>query len=425
MNILIYGDNFRSLTLLQKKYKGKVNLIYIDPPFATNSVFRIDDARTSSISMSSDSKIAYSDVIVGKKYLSALKKRLKLAYGLLSDNGSMYLHIDHKIAYDVKPILDDIFGDANFRNSIARIKSNPKNFKQKGYGNIQDTILFYTKSKDHVWNDPHVAPGKDRLKRFNRKDSNGFYTTVPLYGPGEIKNGNTSTAWNGTSPPVGRHWRCSTARLDELNGQNLIEWSKNGNPRLKVYSKQVASKGVRLQDIWKFKDPACSTYPTEKNLEMLETIVKASTNPNDIVLDFYCGSGTALLAAAKNSRRFVGIDSSMEAIKCCAERLKKYEYDLSITCTSIVRKSCSLAKVKSAPEDYFKIHRSKKPMKQKLTDGSIRYIIRELNKGKSTKTLSEENDVTQRHVQRLQAEYLETETVHIQCPAGRPKRSAI
>lgn len=326
MNYLIHCDNLYGLTHLQKKYKNKIKLIYIDPPFSTNNVFRISNGRTATISMSTDSKIAYSDTITGEPYFLALKERLKLAYELLSDDGSLYLHIDCKIAYNVKLILDEIFGESNFRNSISRIKSNPKNFSQKGYGSIKDTILFYTKSKDHIWNNPRIQPNDDHLKRFNKKDVKGFYTTTPLHAPNETKNGDTGKKWQGKFPPEGRHWRYSRKRLDELNNDGLIEWSKNNNPRLKIYASRVKERGILLQDIWEFKDPQYPSYPTEKNFNMLETIVSASTNPKDVVLDFYCGSGTTLLACVLNNRKFIGIDKSDKAIQCCKDKLSSHKY---------------------------------------------------------------------------------------------------
>ena len=328
-NTLIHGDNIHALRRLVKKYRGMINLIYIDPPFATNNVFRISRTRTSAVSMQRDSKIAYTDIITGSEYVLAIQKRLKLAYKLLSKNGSLYLHIDNHMAYSIKPVLDEIFGRDCFRNSIARIKSNPKNFRQKGYGNIHDTILFYTKSK-HVWNDPYTTPGNGYQKRFDKNDNRGMYMTAPLYGPGETVKGKTGKEWMGVLPPAGRHWKYPPERLGELDRQNYIDWSKSGNPRLKVYKNDMEYRGVLLQDVWRCKDPTRPVYPTEKHLGMLETIIKASTNPHDTVLDFYCGSGTTLLAAAKNNRIFIGVDRSDEAIKCCVKKLNEYEYGFKV-----------------------------------------------------------------------------------------------
>lgn len=330
MSMLIHGDNLAELEKLEKNYKSKIHLIYIDPPFSTNNIFRISKNRTATISMSKNSTIAYKDIMTGEKYLLALKERLKAAYKLLSDSGSLYVHIDCKTAYAVKIILDEIFGSDNFRNSISRIKSNPKNFSQKGYGSMKDTILFYTKSDTYVWNEPRVQPSEKRLSQFTKYDKNGSYTTTPLHAPGETVNGETGKKWRGKLPPVGRHWRYSPKKLKELDEKGLIEWSSTENPRLKIYEKDIREKGVLLQDIWEFKDPQYPVYPTEKNLSMLETIINTSSNPKDIILDFYCGSGTTLLAAARLKRNFIGLDKSPEAIKCAKRKLSDYkpEYKL-------------------------------------------------------------------------------------------------
>lgn len=328
MNTVIQGDNLDALKTLKRKYSGSVGLIYTDPPFSTNNVFRMDRDRASTISMAADAPLAYADVLKGQEYLDTVGERLKLAYDLLSDEGSLYLHIDCKVGYDMKVILDDIFGTDRFRNSISRIKSNPKNFAQKGYGSVKDTILFYTKSDRFVWNEPRMPPTQRRMSQFNKEDERGPYTTAPLHAPGETLHGATGMAWRGTLPPKGRHWRYPPKRLEALDKEGLIEWSRTGNPRLKVYADVVSERGVLLQDVWEFKDPQYPTYPTEKNLEMLETIVKTSSNPGDLVLDPYCGSGTTLLAAARHGRRFLGIDKSDKAIDCVQTRLAGYEFKL-------------------------------------------------------------------------------------------------
>lgn len=328
MSCLIHGENLQQMRDLEDKCSGRVGLAYIDPPFSTNSTFRVAADRAATISMESGSDVAYEDTVTGKEYFEALKLRLTAAHMLLSERGSLYLHIDSKVAYGLKAILDDVFGADNFRSSISRIKSNPKNFHQRGYGSVKDTILLYTKSDSYVWNEPRVPLGATRRRGFGKKDEAGRYTTAPLHAPGETMDGDTGREWRGMLPPVGRHWRYRRSRLDELDDQGLIEWSRTGNPRQKIYENDVARSGVLLQDVWEFKDPQYPQYPTEKNLEMLEVIIRTSSDPGDTVLDFYCGSGTALLAAARNRRRFIGIDSSDAAIACCTRRLAGYEYEL-------------------------------------------------------------------------------------------------
>ena len=132
--------------------KGKIDLVYIDPPFATKNTFKIGDSRVKTISFSHSDQIAYDDSLSGKDYIEFLRERLILIKELMSENASIYLHIDYKIGHYVKIIMDEIFGIDNFRNDISRIKCNPKNFKRKSYGNIRDMILFYSKSDKYTWN---------------------------------------------------------------------------------------------------------------------------------------------------------------------------------------------------------------------------------------------------------------------------------
>ena len=321
-NKLIAGDNFRVMKLLlQNGYKGKVDLICIDPPFATNTVFRIEEGRANTISMSNRSEIAYQDTLTGDAFLAFMRDRLLLARELLSDNGSIYLHIDYKIGHYVKVLMDEIFGDANFRNDIARIKCNPKNFNRRAYGNVKDLILFYSKTSKPVWNNPMVPYTKDEIEKlYPKKDANGRpYTTLPLHAPGETLNGKTAQAFKGMLPPKGRHWRSSPEELEELDRKGLIEWSKTNNPRRIIYADE--KEGKKIQDIWEFKDPQYPSYPTEKNLEMLKRIVKISSNKDSLVLDFFCGSGTTLIACELLGRRWIGIDKSEKAIGVARNRL--------------------------------------------------------------------------------------------------------
>ena len=161
-NKLIFGNNLKVLKALLDTYKSKVDLIYIDPPFATNNSFTIGETRVSTISNSHSDKIAYSDNLTGELFLEFLRERLILIRELMSEKASIYLHIDYKIGHYVKIIMDEVFGAENFRNDITRIKCNPKNFKRKAYGNIKDMILFYSKSKNNTWNEP-----KDKFTKEN------------------------------------------------------------------------------------------------------------------------------------------------------------------------------------------------------------------------------------------------------------------
>jgi adenine-specific DNA-methyltransferase len=324
-NILAHGDNYDILKLFanDKQIAGKVNLIYIDPPYGTKQDFTFSGERFSTISRMNGGKVAYSDMLTGEDYLKFLSGRLKIMRDLLSDQGSIYLHIDSKMGHYVKVLMDSIFGDKNFINDITRIKCNPKNFPRRGYGNMKDMILFYSKTKDYIWNDPRQPIEiSENDSRFKLTDKDGRkYTTTPLHAPGETTNGDTGKEWRGLKPAPGRHWRYSRKVLDELDAAGLIEWSKKGNPRKKVYAEDVKKAGTKMQDIWMFKDPQTTQYPTEKNLDMLKSIVRTSSNPGDIVMDCFAGSGTTLVAAEELKRKWIGVDASSESISICKRRL--------------------------------------------------------------------------------------------------------
>jgi adenine-specific DNA-methyltransferase len=295
--------------------------VYIDPPYATGGNFTITNGRATTISNSKNGAIAYTDTLTGTDFIGFLRERLVLIKELLSERGSIYLHIDYKIGHYVKVLMDEVFGIENFRNDITRIKCNPKNFNRVGYGNIKDLILFYTQTAYPIWNEPRKPYSeKDLEKLFPKKDENGRpYTTVPIHAPGETKNGKSNQPFKGMSPPAGRHWRTDVAILEQWDKDGLIEWSANGNPRKIIYADE--REGMRIQDIWEFKDPQYPDYPTEKNAEMLDLIVKTSSDENSIVLDCFCGSGTTLKAAQVNNRQWIGMDQSEWAIRATQNKL--------------------------------------------------------------------------------------------------------
>lgn len=329
-NKLIFGDNLKTLKSMLDVYnlKEKIDLVYIDPPFATNKSFTIGEDRVSTISNSQTDNIAYHDTLTGAPFLEFIRERLILLRELMSNKASIYLHIDYKIGHYIKIIMDEVFGVDNFKNNISRIKCNPKNFKRKAYGNQQDVILFYSKSKNNTWNEPKDDFTQEELvSRFSKinKDKRR-YTTIPLHAPGETLNGATGKEWRGMLPPKGRHWRSAPDVLEALEQSGLIEWSKNGVPRKIKFADKAGGK--KKQDFWEYKDAQYPIYPTEKNLDMLETIVSASSNQGDVVLDCFCGSGTTMQAAEKLGRSWIGIDKSKEAINVTKKRLSKIEKDL-------------------------------------------------------------------------------------------------
>ena len=330
-NILIHSENLQGLNyLLTNGFKGKIDLVYIDPPYATGGNFTITNGRATTISNSKNGDIAYTDTLKGKDFIEFLRERLVLIRELLSEQGSIYLHIDYKIGHYVKVMMDEVFGTENFRNDIARIKCNPKNFDRIGYGNIKDLILLYTKTQNPIWNEPRKKYSeKDLENLFPKKDKQGRrYTTVPIHAPGETENGKSNQPFKGILPPAGRHWRTDVETLEQWDREGLIEWSSKGNPRKIIYADE--REGMRVQDVWEFKDPQYPDYPTEKNAEMLDLIVKTSSNENSIVLDCFCGSGTTLKSAQTNNRNWIGIDKSELAIEVAKEKINKIQSDLFI-----------------------------------------------------------------------------------------------
>ena len=323
-NRLILGDNLPVMkTLLgDPMVRGCVSLVYIDPPFSKNQVFRIGDTRTSTVSSSIHDDEAYHDVRIGHDYLEFMRERLIFLRELLSDNGTIYVHIDWMKGHYIKVIMDEVFGEEHFLNDIARVKCNPKNFERRAFGNIKDIVLIYSKTDDYTWHEPREKMTEEAIRRlFPKVDEQGRrYTTNPLHAPGETLNGPTGRPWRGILPPKGRHWRYPPNKLEELDRKGLIEWSSKGNPRKIIYADERRPE-KKMQDIWEFKDPAYPDYPTEKNLRMLELIVNTSSNKNGLVLDCFAGSGTTLVAAERLGRRWIGIDDSPRAIDMAVRRL--------------------------------------------------------------------------------------------------------
>ena len=306
-------DNFYGLHGLLKSNK-KATLIYMDPPYATGMDF-----------ISKDMEVAYNDHMDEAEYLEYIRRRLILSRECLSEEGSIYLHIGYQMVSHVKILMDEIFGKSNFRNIITRRKCSSKNYTKKKYANINDYILFYTKSDNYKWSQPGVAPEKEWIeKEYNKKDENGLFKLVPIHAPG-VRNGLTGGEWKGMLPPKGKHWQYIPEKLDELDSSGMIHWSKNGNPRKKVYL--TNDKKIPLTDYWQnYRDAhhqsiMITGYPTEKNLDMLKMIVSASSEPGDLVVDPFCGSGTTLHAARDSGRRWIGMDQSLVAAKATMKRM--------------------------------------------------------------------------------------------------------
>ena len=316
-NRLYFGDNLGVLAQLAQDstVAGKVRMVYIDPPFASQASFQ-----------SRKQTHAYDDNLVGPQFIEFLRERIIWIHRLLADDGSLFLHLDERMAFHFRLVLDEIFGPQNYRNCITRKKCNPKNYTKKTFGNTADYILFYSKSDNYVWNRP-MEPWTD--KRANQEyqyveiATGRKFKKVPVHAPG-VRNGETGKPWRGKLPPPGKHWQYLPSALDEMDSRGEIYWSPTGNPRRKIYL--ADSEGIPLQDIWTDVRDAhnqnvkITGYPTEKNPEILKRFILASSNPGDLVLDCFAGSGTTLAVAAELNRSWIGVDKSTEAIKTILHR---------------------------------------------------------------------------------------------------------
>lgn len=319
-NKLFYGDNLDVLRYLlqSQKLKGKVKLIYIDPPYGTNSVFQ-----------SRNQKDSYKDDLVGSHFIEFIRRRLILLRELLSDDGSIYVHLDNNMTPQIKVIMDEVFGAKNFRGFITRKKCSNKNSTRNSYGNISDYILYYSKTNNFTWHRATSPWSESKmLKEYPCIDeaTGRRYKKVPIHAPG-TRNGETGKEWKGMLPPPGKHWQYTPTRLDEFEAKGEIYWSANGNPRRKVFFDE--DKGIPVQDIWMDVQDSLNQsikitgYPTEKNPDLLKRIIKASSNKGDIVLDCFAGSGTTLGVAEELGRKWIGIDNSSEAIDNVLKRFLK------------------------------------------------------------------------------------------------------
>lgn len=317
-NRLYHADNLGVLAALlhDPEVLGKIRLVYIDPPFSTATAFE-----------SRKQNHAYDDHLIGPAFVESLRERLILIHKLLADDGSLYLHLDERMAFHFRVILDEIFGEKCYRNLITRKKCNPKNYTRKTYGNVADYILFYTKSDSYIWNRPREPWTDEKIaKEYQYIDERGRrYKKVPVHAPG-VRNGETGGLWRGKMPPPGKHWQYLPSKLDQFDAEGDIYWSPTGNPRRKIYLED--SEGIPIQDIWLDMRDAhnqnirITGYPTEKPDALLTRIIEASSNPGDLVMDCYSGSGTTLAAASRLGRSWIGCDSGHEAIATTLKRFK-------------------------------------------------------------------------------------------------------
>ncbi|MDX9712490.1 MAG: site-specific DNA-methyltransferase [Ignavibacteriaceae bacterium] len=315
-NMLIFGDNLLALKTIyndqrgENKYKtkNKIKLIYIDPPFATKQDFMKDREK------------AYRDKIIGAQFIEFLRKRLILLYEILADDGSIYIHLDEKKGHYIKTIIDEIFGEHNFKNSIAWKRTSAHSDSGK-YGSNTDHIYFYTKSDVYIWNQQYENYSDEYLKRFSRIDDNGRrWTDGPLTAKG-LKGRGYNYSYKG----INGYWRCPPETMKKLDAADLLYFTSKGGIRVKKYLDEM--KGIPIQSSWTDIFPTNSQaaeridYPTQKPEDLIKRIILSSSNKDDIIIDTFVGSGTTLAVAEKLGRRWIGIDSGKLAIYTVQKRL--------------------------------------------------------------------------------------------------------
>jgi len=322
INKIYFGENLDVLSYFfhNQNYRNKVNLIYIDPPFGTNSIFQTRNQKNS-----------YKDDLIGSHYIEFMRRRLVFLRELLADTGSIFVHLDNNMVFQIKIIMDEIFGSRNFRGFITRKKCSTKNYTKNTFGNISDYILFYSKTDTYKWYRPTEIWSNEKIEKeypYIDETTGRRYKKVPLHAPG-TRNGETGKSWKGMLPPPGKHWQYTPQALTELDNNGEIYWSSNGNPRRKVFLDE--DKGIPVQDIWLNLQDSLNQnikitgYPTEKNPYLLERIINAVSDEGDIVIDCFAGSGSTLDVANQLGRNFIGIDNSYEAI---TNILKRFSHGL-------------------------------------------------------------------------------------------------
>lgn len=315
-NRLFHGDNQAVLRELADE-GVEARCIYIDPPFGTQQQFVTKV----------DHEWAYCDAASGSEYLAQLRERLVLLREILAGDGTIFVHLDSAMVAEVKILMDELFGRSNFRAWLTRRKCSSKNFTRRTFGDISDYVLVYSKAKDYVWNRPFQPRGEaQEAIDFPKVDqeSGRRFALVPVHAPGP-RRGASGSPWRGVPPPPGKHWQWTPDQLEEFDRKGDIHWTRNGTPRRKMWADE--SKGSAVQNILlNFRDPFTQNhkitgYPTEKNIDLLTLLISAATNPSDLVVDCFAGSGTTLEAAATLGRRWIGADIGAMAIATVQRRL--------------------------------------------------------------------------------------------------------
>lgn len=351
MNRLIWGDNLLAMqALLTQGYEGKINLIYIDPPFDSKADY--SHKMTIPINPSPSGRgqgegieftkepsvierLAYKDTWAGgtDSYLDMLYPRLQLMKRLLAEDGSIYVHLDWHVGHYVKVMMDEVFGFENFINEIVWQRKQAQAWSTDRFGITNDSLFLYSKANKHIFNPIYSKDDPDTQKyikeRFVYDDGDGRkYMKSPLVNP--LPRPNLRYEFHGVLPPS-TGWLYSRERMEEFYRKNelVMPNSKTGRIYRKIYSDEY--KGQMIQNIWTdipIVNPMAKErldYDTQKPSALLERIIKASSNEGDLVADFFCGSGTTLAVAEKLNRRWIGSELGKVGIQVSRARLVEQE----------------------------------------------------------------------------------------------------
>ena len=337
-NKLIWGDNKLILSSLKNgpmreeiEKQGGIKLIYIDPPFDVGADFSMDieiGDNTFTKRPSILEEIAYRDTWGNgaDSFIAMIYERLVLMRDLLAEEGSIYVHCDWRVNGFMRSVLDEIFSASNFKNEVVWEKIKAVKAQTTGFGNVKDSIFFYSKAAKPVFNQQKKDHDPEYIKTMYRHtDSDGRVYRLHDFtqtGQGVARDFGEKGI---LVPPPGKHWIWSQERIDNGLITGLIVFSKSGLPAVKRYLDEV--QGEALSDLWNDINPMGSVsqertdYPTQKPEALLDRIIKASSNEGDLVADFFCGSGTTAAVAEKLGRKWIATDLGKFAIHTTRKRI--------------------------------------------------------------------------------------------------------
>lgn len=332
MNRLIWGDNLLAMqALLAQGYAGKIDLIYIDPPFLSSADYNFQlsvEGKQIDKEASIIERLAYTDTWEAgmDSFLDMLYPRLQLMKRLLSNDGSIYVHIDWHVSHYLKLILDEIFGYNNFVNEITWKRADSHSDSKGKYSVVTDTILFYSKNLEHTWNEQYNSLSEKTINDWYKHidpETGRRYNLADCSSPNPRPN--MMYNYKGVPyPPNG--WRYSLEKMQELDEQGRLHITKK-TIKYKRYLDE--SKGVLMPNLWddisQIRGYGTTKerldYPTQKPEALLERIIKASSNEGDLVADFFCGSGTTMAVADRLNRRWIGCNLDKVGIQVSRNRM--------------------------------------------------------------------------------------------------------